>query len=195
MRAMKVPPAPGELDHPALTLVNSRWSAGGELVDELSTPDALRRWLGTHGAPANEPTDQVALDAVRALRAAARELLLARIEDRVPDAGAVEVVNAASAAVPTVAHLVWAKGGGPLRTEARVTDDPAASARAVIARDAIDLVAGPAHADLRACGAPGCVRLLLSDHPRRHWCSKRCGDRVRAARYYRRHRAKPVAET
>ncbi len=60
-------------------------------------------------------------------------------------------------------------------------------ARALLAADAIDLVAGPAHADLLACAAPGCVRLLLRDHPRRQWCSTRCGDRVRASRYYHRH--------
>jgi predicted RNA-binding Zn ribbon-like protein len=49
-------------------------------------------------------------------------------------------------------------------------------------------VVGSDHVDLRACGAPGCMRLLLKDHPRRQWCSTRCGDRVRASRYYHRHR-------
>jgi predicted RNA-binding Zn ribbon-like protein len=62
------------------------------------------------------------------------------------------------------------------------------AARGRIAADAIALVTGPEAADLRACEAPGCVRLLLRDHPRRHWCSTRCGDRVRARRYYARHR-------
>jgi predicted RNA-binding Zn ribbon-like protein len=64
-----------------------------------------------------------------------------------------------------------------------------ALARAVLALDAIDLVAGAEHVDLRVCAAPGCLRLLLRDHPRRQWCSNRCGDRVRASRYYRRHRS------
>jgi predicted RNA-binding Zn ribbon-like protein len=32
------------------------------------------------------------------------------------------------------------------------------------------------------------VRLLLRDHNRRRWCSTACGDRVRAARYYARHK-------
>ena len=68
-----------------------------------------------------------------------------------------------------------------------------ACACALLAADAIDLVTGPDHAALRACGAPGCVRLLLSDHPRRQWCSKQCGDRVRASRYYHSHHGTPVA--
>jgi predicted RNA-binding Zn ribbon-like protein len=59
---------------------------------------------------------------------------------------------------------------------------------AALAEDAIALVCGERRGDLIACEAPGCVRVLLKDHPRRHWCSTRCGDRVRAARHYRRSR-------
>jgi predicted RNA-binding Zn ribbon-like protein len=57
----------------------------------------------------------------------------------------------------------------------------------VIAGLGIDLVAGD-ETPLRACYAPGCVLYFVQDHPRREWCSTACGNRVRAARHYRRHR-------
>jgi predicted RNA-binding Zn ribbon-like protein len=177
--------APGEHSRPALALVNSRRSGPQGAVDELETPAALRAWLASHGLPALAARE--ALGAMCGLRDAVRELLLARIEERAPDPAAVEVVNAAAAAAPTAPRLVWAAPHAP-RLERDFPDAAGpALARAVFATDAIDLVTGPDHADLRACAAPGCIRLLLKDHPRRQWCSKRCGDRVRASRYYHRH--------
>jgi predicted RNA-binding Zn ribbon-like protein len=41
---------------------------------------------------------------------------------------------------------------------------------------------------LRVCPAPGCGLFFVQHHQRRRWCSTECGNRVRAARYYRRHR-------
>jgi len=58
---------------------------------------------------------------------------------------------------------------------------------ATIAADAIDLITGARRDDLRTCGAPRCVLMLLKDHPRREWCSYRCGKRARQARHYERH--------
>ncbi|MEU9839973.1 CGNR zinc finger domain-containing protein [Actinomadura sp. NPDC048032] len=48
-----------------------------------------------------------------------------------------------------------------------------------------------------ACEADDCVLLFLPAHPRRRWCSAaRCGNRVRVARHYRRHRpAEPGPES
>jgi predicted RNA-binding Zn ribbon-like protein len=177
--------APGEAGHPALALANSRRAGPGGPADELASPAALRRWLVARGLPA-QGADRAALAAVRHLRDAVRELLEARIEGRAPAAATVAAVNAAAAAAPTAPRLVWSDEPHEER-DAAGADGPAL-AGALLASDAIALVSGPAHADLRACEAPGCVRLLLKDHPRRHWCSTRCGDRVRASRYYHRHR-------
>jgi predicted RNA-binding Zn ribbon-like protein len=157
--------APGETAHPALALANSRrHDPGGAIVDDIGD------------APA----------ALRELREAVRELLLARIETRAPDPGALAGVNAAAAAAPVALQLEWEAAPHAERSFAAASDLDRERAR--IAADAIALVTGPEAADLRACEAPGCVRLLLRDHPRRHWCSTRCGDRVRARRYYARHR-------
>ena len=74
----------------------------------------------------------------------------------------------------------------------RATTDFADASRAdivlaAIAADAIDLLTGPHRHELRTCGAPRCVLMFLTDHPRREWCSDRCGNRARQARHYERH--------
>jgi predicted RNA-binding Zn ribbon-like protein len=180
-------PAPGEAARPALALVNSRRNEHGEPIDDLATPAGVVAWLARHGLAPDTRVDDAALAGVRALREAVRELLEARIAGRTPDRAAVETVNAAAAAAPVTRRLTWTAPGAP-REERRAVGSGIQRASAVLAGDAIDLVTGPAHADLLACSAPGCVRLLLRDHPRRRWCSTRCGDRVRASRYYHRHR-------
>jgi predicted RNA-binding Zn ribbon-like protein len=184
-------PAPGERVRPALALANSRRNGPAGPIDDLASPAALRAWLADHGLASRGRVD---LAAVRELRGAVRELLLARIEDRAPDPGAVETANAATAAAPAVRRLVWPHPASPHEAPDHLGASGTTLACALLAADAIDLVTGPDHADLRACAAPGCVRLLLKDHPRREWCSTRCGDRVRASRYYRRRRAATAAD-
>ena len=51
------------------------------------------------------------------------------------------------------------------------------------------LLADPAAGRVRGCEGPGCLLLFLPAHPRRRWCSPDlCGNRVRVARHYRRHK-------
>jgi predicted RNA-binding Zn ribbon-like protein len=184
---------PGERDHPSLALVNSRHNTRTGPVDHLMTPEELGEWLAwrslvTRDGPpsAATPTD-ADLSAAHALRDAIREVLVAAIEGRSPAPSAVATVNDASALAPATDQLLWDEGG-PLRTRSAAGAGDIDRALAALAEDAIGLVCGERRGDLIACEAPGCVRLLLKDHPRRHWCSTRCGDRVRAARHYRRSR-------
>jgi predicted RNA-binding Zn ribbon-like protein len=180
--------APGEAARLALALVNSRRNDPDGPADDLATPAGLSQWLTKHALAPDARVDDAALAAIRELRVAVRELLEARIEARAPDPTAVETVNVAAAAAPTVRRLTWTAPSIPREERDSLGAGGVPLARALIAADAIDLVTGPAHANLLACAAPGCVRLLLRDHPRRTWCSTRCGDRVRASRYYHRHR-------
>jgi predicted RNA-binding Zn ribbon-like protein len=191
MRAMTVA-APGEAAHPALALVNSRRNDAGIQLDDLATPEGLGAWLREHDLARDAPVDAAALATVRELRRAVRELLDARIERRAPDQAAVEIVNAAAAAAPSTRRLIWTDAGTPCEERHWLTAG-VPLACAVLAADAIDLVTGPDHGNLLACGGPGCMRLLLRDHPRRQWCSTPCGDRVRARRYYHRHRGSAAA--
>jgi predicted RNA-binding Zn ribbon-like protein len=185
---MSTAPAPGESARPALALVNTRHNVAGAPLDELATPAGLGAWLAGQGLVPDAHVNDAALTAVRELRDAVRELLQARIDGRAPDQGAVETVNAAAAAAPMARRLTWADPGAPREERQYLGAGGVPLACARLAADAIDLVTGPGHVDLMACPAPGCVRLLLRDHPRRRWCSTRCGDRVRASRYYHRHR-------
>jgi predicted RNA-binding Zn ribbon-like protein len=195
---------PGEREHPSLAFVNSRHNGRTGPVEHLDSPAALGEWLAwrsllgrpsvagaggasERGAAAGGagPSDADLATAL-ALRAAIRELLVAAIEGRTPEPTAVATVNEAAARAPGAERLRWDAERGPQRMRARPGASDVAGALAALGEDAIELLCSDRRADLIACGAPGCVRLLLKDHPRRHWCSTRCGDRVRAARHYRR---------
>ena len=179
---------PGERDHPSLALVNSRHKSRAGMVDHLATPEALGEWLAWR-LPLDGPVaaSHRDLDAALALREATRELLVAAVRGRAPAPSAISAVNAAAAIAPAAHQVRWDAGAGPVRTRSAPAATDLQRSLAAIAEDAIALVCDH-RADLIACEAPGCVRLLLKDHPRRHWCSTRCGDRVRAARHYRRSR-------
>jgi predicted RNA-binding Zn ribbon-like protein len=188
---------PGEREHPSLALVNSRHNSRTGVVDHLPSPEALGEWLAwrslvAHGDRAaarhrGDATANADLDAALALRDAARELLVAAAEGGAPAPSAVAAINDAAAIAPAAHQLRWDADGRPIRTRSAFAATDVQRALAAIAEDAIALVCDHRD-DLIACEAPGCVRLLLKDHPRRHWCSTRCGDRVRAARHYRRAR-------
>jgi predicted RNA-binding Zn ribbon-like protein len=180
--------APGEWQRPSLALVNTRRNSPTGPIDELASPGALRAWLRAHGFAVKRRCRAADVAAFHELRDAVRRLLLARIDGRVPDQAALAVVNRAAAAASTARRLQWT-AEGPVEMRDCLGARDVTLAGALLAADAIELVVGDDHADLRACAAPGCIRLLLRDHPRRQWCSTRCGDRVRASRYYRRHRS------
>jgi predicted RNA-binding Zn ribbon-like protein len=96
------------------------------------------------------------------------------------------VINEAASAGPS-----WPVLSASFEIEEQTTCDALDTARATIARATMELLAGPLRPELRACGAPGCVKFFVKDHPRREWCCDHCGNRARAARHYRRHRANP----
>jgi predicted RNA-binding Zn ribbon-like protein len=184
----QLPRAPGEDDHLALALVNSLRSGRSGPVDDIADARALRRWLGER-AGVSPRVDAGAARRAADVRAAVRELLTAAVERRPPGEDAVTVLNLAAAAAPG-AHALVTTGGDVAKEWRSLAGDALDRILAAIAVDAMDL-ATQRPADLAACEAPDCIRLLLRDHGRRRWCSDRCGDRVRAARYYARHRPKP----
>jgi predicted RNA-binding Zn ribbon-like protein len=179
-----IAPAPGERDHPALALVNTRYRSQGDLHDDLADPDRASAWLHARDdIPARLGQDDAA--ALRALRDATRSLLIARLHGGIPPRQAMDAVNAAILAAPSVAVLDW-PAAGPERQYRSLGGDRLAKILARYAADTVALLTGPDGERLTACGAPGCVRLLVRTHGKRQWCSTRCGDRVRAARHYAR---------
>jgi predicted RNA-binding Zn ribbon-like protein len=127
------------------------------------------------------------LAATRALRAAIRALLEAKIGDREPPPDAVDTLNAASAAAPGSPCLVAGAEGIAAGWRWHVEDGQALTLAAA-ASSAIEVLTGQAER-LRRCANPGCSMLFLADSARRQWCTPNiCGNRARVARHYHRHR-------
>jgi predicted RNA-binding Zn ribbon-like protein len=181
-------PAPGEDRSVALALVNTEPAPRDQPLELLPDAPALARWLRARRLPA-PPAAAISapeLDRVRALRTAIRAVFTARAGDRRAPRDAVADVNQAAALAPRVPRLVWGPGGARGETTWPPSAVALEIALAAIAADAIATVAGTNGERLLACEAHGCKRLFIQDHGRRRWCSRRCGDRVRFARHYRR---------
>ena len=124
-------------------------------------------------------------DELVALRDAVRRALHAAVGGTPPPPEAIDAINAASRRAPRAPVAVRAGAGCDLATD---FGDAARAdiVLAAFATDAIELLTGERRDDLRTCGAPRCVLMFLKDHPRRAWCSDRCGNRARQARHYER---------
>ncbi|WP_433759173.1 CGNR zinc finger domain-containing protein [Nocardia sp. CA-135398] len=172
----------------ALDLVNTRPTG----VDLLMTPHDLASWLALQAERFPElaiarPT-AADLAAVHSVRDHITAVLDALLHDRRPPADALRGLNAAQAAAPAIRQLEW--GGDAVVATARRHGTTAEKLGAVLAEAAADLLADPSIGKLKRCEADDCVLLFLPAHPRRRWCSaERCGNRVRVARYYQRHRS------
>jgi predicted RNA-binding Zn ribbon-like protein len=173
----------------AIELHNTIYAAGGTVVDGLAEPASARAWLDALAArlPPGRGRDPAVGELV-ALRDAVRGALRAAVEGAPHDAATLDAINQASARAPGSPKATWRRGEDPVAT---IDYHGASRADIVIgafAASAIELLTGPRRADLRTCGAPGCVLMFLKDHPRREWCSNACGNRARQARHYARRR-------
>lgn len=166
-------------------LMNTIWASRSRVNDDLTSVDGLSEFLGFPASPDD-------LAAFRALRQALRDLAGVLTDDtreiaRERDLGrAVAEVNRAARTAPEWPQLVLEDGNLVRHNESE--GERATRVLASIAAEAVELFTGAERAQLRACYAPGCVLYFVKDHPRREWCSPSCGNRVRAARHYRRSR-------
>lgn len=174
----------------ALDLVNTHSSAG----DLLATPAGLSSWLslqserfGEAAGPAHTELGADDLEAVREVRDhAANALDRVRRGER-PSAADLDALNRAQRVAPAVLELAW--HGGAVTATRRRAGTPGERLAAWLAETCAEFLAGPAVTKVRQCAADDCVMLFLPAHPRRRWCSAtRCGNRVRVARHYQRHK-------
>lgn len=154
-----------------------------EFIDDRLGPDledaaATTRWLVQRGIR-SEPT-AADLAELAWLRSTADHLLRARVTGAA-DAGAIDHLNACSAAAAVAPQLNWPVNGRP-RMWLSTSGDSGAHVLGVIARSVIELLTGE-RTRLRVCEAHGCRRVYLSASARRRWCSDSCGNRVRVARH------------
>jgi predicted RNA-binding Zn ribbon-like protein len=174
---------------PALDFIGTlKWRRSAEPKELLGDPAALDRWFvesGTlTGAPASSGDD---LRAARELRESVYRLVSAALGGGPARTEDVAAVNRAAAARPVTTALVDG------RREASGTPAQALSS---IARAAIEVVAHADPAELKECGRPACTRVYLdrSHGHRRAWCGmQECGNRVKAAAYRERRRARAGA--
>ncbi|WP_066933431.1 CGNR zinc finger domain-containing protein [Microtetraspora fusca] len=189
----------------ALEFVSTVHAGRTGLVDDLADTGGMTVWGREHAEPlgldaASFVADEALLAEVVELRQAVRALFARAVSPEPPSgadahllppfAESLHLVNATAAAVPLAPRLDWPADGAP--NIAIVPAEPAsesARVRAALAASAIELLAGPCRERLRTCRAPRCVLYFLKEHVRQEWCSVGCGNRARAARHYRQHKA------
>ena len=138
----------------------------------LQDPGSLERWLAHVLGLARVGAEAADVPAAHRLRDALWELARARTRGLDLAAEHVETLNGFAAAAPPVLRLAVDGSVEPV-------DVTAAAALSAIARDAVDLFAGPLGYRVRVCAAEDCA-LLFVDASRpgtRRWCSmERCGN-------------------
>lgn len=174
-------------EHLALDLVNTRTADG----DLLTTPDDLRVWLALEGervgAEGMRDLGEDDLAAVRSVREDTSALLRALRDGERPPKEALDGLVAAQRKAPAVLSPTWTEEG--LSAVNLREGTPGARLAAGLAEAAVELAGSKDVARLRECEAGDCVLLFIPAHPRRRWCSPaRCGNRVRVARHYHRHK-------
>ena len=173
----------------AIELHNTIYATSEGAVDGLASPESARAWIEAvvRRLPVGQlpPGSWPSAAELVALRDAVRPALQAAAAGSPPERSAVDAINAASRRAPRAAIAVWRKGELPSPGADFAGASRADIVLAAIAADAIELLTG--RFELRTCGAPRCVLMFLKDHPRREWCSERCGNRARQARHYERH--------
>jgi predicted RNA-binding Zn ribbon-like protein len=171
-------------DHPVLDFLATIAERGTTDEEKLRGPSDLADWAVESGIVSKRPAVSASqLAGAIALREAVYRMLGARIDGDPPQPSDRALVNVAAAGAPPVAQL---DATGTVTREGTTE-----AVLAFLARDCLDLFAGPDRARLRRCDDARCTRLFVdrSRGGRRRWCDmKGCGDRAKAAAYRRRHR-------
>lgn len=194
MSSIPLPEAPGASEHPALALADTRVSLPGPVqVDGLDSPEAATAWLRERGlVPPETALLAYCQNQLTGLRETLRQLLEAQGDGRTPSTQAMESLNRALTAAPAAETLSYSPSQGFERVVEHPLTRQVEFAMARIAEDALELLTGEEASLIARCDASPCDRLYLRTHARRHWCSTRCGDRVRAARAYARKHGRAV---
>lgn len=177
--------------HLALDLINTRpLGRDGEIEERLARVADLDAWLAAFASDLPRPRrlSREILEAVRALREAVAEAVSALTEGSPVPHRSLDLLTELQRRSPSYRALTVVDG----QLEAEVARiGPARDALlASLAAAATDLLVSERSDRVRRCEAPDCSVSFLAINPRRRWCSTdTCGNRVRVARHYQRHRA------
>jgi predicted RNA-binding Zn ribbon-like protein len=173
----------------ALDLLNTvvRTAHGG--VDLLDDPVTLAAWLAAQGERIPQPLRRECPTEVRAVKElrghVASAVEHARRKER-PPRRCLDALTDAQRAAPE--YLELGSAGDVVTATPRRAGSYAVRLCAHLAESATELLTSPDIHRVALCAHPDCVMLFLPSHPRRRWCSTRCGNRARVARYYHRHK-------
>ncbi|NKX86050.1 CGNR zinc finger domain-containing protein [Nocardia coubleae] len=170
-----------------LDLINTAPSLG----DLLQTPDDLRAWCTAqaHRLPElGADIDVADVSAVRAIRAHIASALERAHRGQRPRQLDLHALEDAQRGAPAITRLRWEDSG--VTAARQRTGTPGQRLAAELAEATAHLLADPAVTTIRQCDAHDCVIWFLPTNPRRRWCSAAlCGNRMRVARHYQRHKA------
>jgi predicted RNA-binding Zn ribbon-like protein len=186
-----------------LDFMNTLAFTDGQPEERLRSVDDVISFLGERGlAHEDAITAQAAVDGVgwlhrvRASREAFREVWDAQVERRIPDQGALDVVNRILREAPRIELVAGDDccGVGHRHT----VDDPTGEALASLAQPLVESIADGETSRFRICANDGC-RWVFEDTSRggrRRWCDmSSCGNRAKAQRYRTRHRPAAVDQS
>ncbi len=187
-----------------LDLINSEELTDGIPEEHLPTPDDAIVYFTMRGL-AHEPTlraqveregPEAWLSRIHRTRAALREIWDAEVEERFPDQGALDTVNAVLREAPRI-ELVRSDtccGVGHRHS----ADDPTGEALARVTQPLVEAIAGHSTDRFRICANDGC-RWVFEDTSRggrRRWCDMTtCGNRAKVRRYRSRHQQDDAEES
>lgn len=172
----------------ALDLINTRYEHG----DFLVTPEDLRAWLALQADRCpeglSENIGQAELAAVLCVRErSARAIECIRRETPLCQED-LAAINKVLLGAPCTLEL--ADGPEGITVNRRHVGSTSQALAAWLAEGLVELLTDPAVARIRQCEAEDCVQVFLPSNPRRRWCSpSRCGNRMRVARHYHRHKS------
>lgn len=174
----------------ALDLINTRFRRpDGVEVDLLETREAFDAWLALERERLGVGDRGVDLRQVRRLREHVAVAVDHARVDKAPPASALQAMTDVQRGATGYRELRWDPQERRVFATQRRTGSPIEALLGVIADEAIDLLVNPSVRKIRRCDGPGCRLMFLPAHPGRRWCSPSlCGNRVRVARYYQRHK-------
>lgn len=188
-------------NHPCLDFINTRIVQNGQPVDLLQTFSDLVRWLVEARLLSREEGKQAdrkwgeksegvqTLDQARQFRAALREMIERIVAGKsVPSAGT-EVINRMLRY--RVGYPQLTGRSGKFEREFRAESQEANRLLGLLAESASDLLCTCDFSLIKQCQNPPCVLVFYdtTKNHARHWCSMSvCGNRMKVAAHYRRHR-------
>lgn len=188
-------------NHPCLDFINTEIIQSGERVSLLTDFASLVEWVGivrlldpAEGAAliqrwGGTAEGQAALDQALAFRALLREMIEGMVAGQPVPPETVAEINQWLRHRVRCAHLIQDEKGFTLRSD--LAFDEAIQLLALPAEAASDLLSRADFSLLKKCENPACILYFYdtTKNRARRWCSPHlCGNRMKVAAYYRRHR-------